>query len=277
MPDGHRRLDSPLEPPTCGSARGKHWPTGWGPPSALAAAPCPPSVAGCAGGRLALHRACVTILRQRRRAPDRRHERGDPPPAAEAEEGAAGGPGLDRRAGVPHTKGRSGTQGAVPLLWASSIRGELHRTQNTFEESLLRLLVTLLPPRVTVSVLADRGFSRAMLAQTCHDLKVRYLIRKPDVRVAHPSYTGRPDDYPLRKGCWQVLTGAEYRGDTVVTRNVGDPLATRAVRASGRAVVPDDRLAGERGPVDHLGSVDAPCGAEGAAQPGPAAGRERAE
>jgi hypothetical protein len=104
---------------------------------------------------------------------------------------------------------------AIPLLWASYTQGQLHRSQNAFEESLL------LPPGVKVIVLADRGFGRAELAKTCHELKVRYLIRiTPDVRVAHPSYTGRLDDYPLRKGCWRVLGGAEYRSDKAVTLNV---------------------------------------------------------
>lgn len=110
---------------------------------------------------------------------------------------------------------------AVPLLWASYTAGQLTRSQNTFEESLLRLLVTMLPGGVKVILLADRGFGRAELAKTCHELKLRYLIRiKPDVRVAHPSYTGRLDDYPLKKGCWRVLAGAEYRSDKAVTLNV---------------------------------------------------------
>jgi hypothetical protein len=34
---------------------------------------------------------------------------------------------------------------AIPPPWASYTRGQLHRSQNTFEESLLRLLVTMLP------------------------------------------------------------------------------------------------------------------------------------
>lgn len=110
---------------------------------------------------------------------------------------------------------------AIPLLWASYTQGQLHRSQNSFEESLLRLLVTMLPGGVKVILLADRGFGRAELAKTCHELKLRYLIRiKPDVRVAHPSYTGRLDDYPLKRGCWRVLGGAEYRSDKAVTLNV---------------------------------------------------------
>jgi hypothetical protein len=110
---------------------------------------------------------------------------------------------------------------AIPLLWASYTQGQLHRSRNAFEESLLRLLVTMLPGGVKVVVLADRGFGRAELAKTCHELKLRYLIRiKPDVRVAHPSYTGRLDEYPLKRGCWRVLSGAEYRSDKAVRLNV---------------------------------------------------------
>jgi hypothetical protein len=110
---------------------------------------------------------------------------------------------------------------AVPLVWASYTTGQLHRSQNSFEEGLIRLLVTVLPGGVKVILLADRGFGRAALAKTCEELKIRYLIRiKPDVRVAHPSYTGRLDEYPVRKGMWRVLAGAEYRSDKAVSLNV---------------------------------------------------------
>lgn len=110
---------------------------------------------------------------------------------------------------------------AIPLLWASYTEGQLHRSQNSFEEGLLRLLVTMLPAKVKVILLADRGFGRAELAKTCEELKLRYLIRiKPEVCVTHPSYTGRLDEYPVKKGMWRVLTGAEYRSDKVVSLNV---------------------------------------------------------
>jgi Transposase DDE domain len=110
---------------------------------------------------------------------------------------------------------------AVPLLWASYADGQLTRSRNSFEESLLRLLVTMPPGGVRVILLADRGFGRTELANTCRDLRLRFLIRiKPDVRVAHPSYTGRLDDYPVRKGMWRVLAGAEYRSDRAATLNV---------------------------------------------------------
>lgn len=110
---------------------------------------------------------------------------------------------------------------AVPLVWASYTTGQLHRSQNSFEEGLLRLLVTMLPGGVRVILLADRGFGRAELAKTCEGLRLRYLIRiKPDVRVSHPSYAGRLDDYPIKRGMWRVLTGAAYRSDKATTLNV---------------------------------------------------------
>lgn len=110
---------------------------------------------------------------------------------------------------------------AVPLLWASYTDGQLTRSRNSFEESLLRLLVTMLPGGVRVILLADRGFGRTELANTCSDLGLRYLVRiKPDVRVTHPSYTGRLDDYPIRRGMWRVLTDAEYRSDRAARLNV---------------------------------------------------------
>lgn len=110
---------------------------------------------------------------------------------------------------------------AIPLLWASYTEGQLHRSQNSYEEGLLRLLVSMLPSGVKVILLADRGFGRTELARVCLDLGVRFLIRiKPDVRVTHPSYTGRLDDYPIKKGMWRVLAGAQYRSDQAVTLNV---------------------------------------------------------
>jgi DDE family transposase len=110
---------------------------------------------------------------------------------------------------------------AVPLLWATYTTGQLHRSQNSFEEGLLRLLLALVPVGVRVILLADRGFGRTELAKTCLDLGVRFLIRiKPDVCVAHPRYRGRLDDYPIKRGAWRVLTAAEYRSDRAVTVNV---------------------------------------------------------
>lgn len=110
---------------------------------------------------------------------------------------------------------------AVPLLWASYTDGQLFRSQNSFEEGLLRLLVSMLPEGAKVILLADRGFGRTELARTCQQLGVRFLIRiKPDVTVSHPSYRGKLCDYPVKKGMWRVLAGCQYRSDHAVTLNV---------------------------------------------------------
>lgn len=110
---------------------------------------------------------------------------------------------------------------AVPLLWASYPEWVLFRSQNSLEEGLLRLLRSLVPAGVRIILLADRGFGRAELAKTCRAIGVSFVIRiKPDVRVRHPRYTGRLDDFPIRPGCWRTLTGAEYRSDGAVTLNV---------------------------------------------------------
>jgi hypothetical protein len=110
---------------------------------------------------------------------------------------------------------------AVPLVWASYPEWVLFRSQNSLGEGLLRLLRSLVPAGVRVTVLADRGFGRAELAKTCRQIGVSFVFRiKPDVRVRHPRYRGRLDDLPIRPGCWRTLTGAEYRSDGVVTVNV---------------------------------------------------------
>lgn len=110
---------------------------------------------------------------------------------------------------------------AVPLLWASYPEWRLARSQNSLEEGLLRLLRSLVPDGVRIIVLADRGFGRAELAKTCRTIGVSFVFRiKPDVRVRHPRYTGRLDEFPIRPGCWRTLTAAEYRSDGVVTVNV---------------------------------------------------------
>lgn len=76
------------------------------------------------------------------------------------------------------------------------------------------------PGEVTVILLADRGFGRTERANTCRDLGLRYLIRiGPDLRVTHPSYTGRLEDSTIQKGMWWVPAGSEYRSDGVTTRN----------------------------------------------------------
>jgi hypothetical protein len=111
---------------------------------------------------------------------------------------------------------------ALPLLWASYPEWELYKSQNNLEEGLLRLLRSLVPDRVALIVLADRGFGRAELARTCLGLpNLHFLLRiKPDAGVRHPRYRGLLRDYPVRPGIGRVLRQAAYRLSDPVTLNV---------------------------------------------------------
>jgi len=103
---------------------------------------------------------------------------------------------------------------AVPLVWASYPEWVLHRSQNNLEEGLLRLLRSLVPDRVPVVLLADRGFGRAEMAVCCRDLHFHFVIRiRPEVSVSHKRYTGKLSDYPVRRGMRRVLVDASYRSD----------------------------------------------------------------
>lgn len=111
---------------------------------------------------------------------------------------------------------------SVPLLWASYPEWELYKSQNNLEEGLIRLLRTLVPDRVRILLLADRGFGRAERARTLAGLvNVSFVIRiKPQVMVRHPTFTGKLLDYPVRKGMRRVLRGVRFRADDPVLLNV---------------------------------------------------------
>ena len=111
---------------------------------------------------------------------------------------------------------------SVPLLWASYPEWELHKSQNNLEEGLICLLRSLVPDRVRIILLADRGFGRAELARTLAGMvNVSFVIRvKPQVVVRHPKFTGKLVDYPVRRGMRRVLRAARFRATDPVTVNV---------------------------------------------------------
>ena len=83
----------------------------------------------------------------------------------------------------------------VPLLWASYPEWELAKSQNNFEEGLLRLLRDMVPRQLKVVLLADRGFGRTELGRLCQQLGFHYVIRiTPDRLVAIP--------FDYRKAAW---------------------------------------------------------------------------
>lgn len=111
---------------------------------------------------------------------------------------------------------------SVPLVWHSYPEWELTKSQNNLEEGLIRLLRSLVPDRVRIILLADRGFGRTELARTLLGLtSVSFVIRvKPQVKVQHPAFTGKLIDYPVKKGMRRVLRGAQFRAKDPAELNV---------------------------------------------------------
>jgi len=115
-------------------------------------------------------------------------------------------------------KGRS-----IPIAWASCKKHvyDGHRSRNAFEESLLLVLRSMIPQRVKVILLADRGFGRTELARFCQRHGFSYIIRiQPNVHVRCASFTGTLLDYPVHKGICKLLKSVAYRSYHTVTQNI---------------------------------------------------------
>jgi hypothetical protein len=115
-------------------------------------------------------------------------------------------------------KGRS-----VPLCWASCTKHDYdgHRSRNAFEESLLRVLRSMVPTRAKVILLADRGFGRTELARFCQEQGFSYVVRiQPNVQVRCASFVGKLLDHPVHKGVCKLLKSVAYRSHHAVTQNI---------------------------------------------------------
>jgi len=113
---------------------------------------------------------------------------------------------------------------AIPLAWASCQKHvyDGHRSRNAFEESLLWLLRGMIPPHVSVILLADRGFGRTELGRFCQLRGLHYVIRiQPKVQVSFSGQVCRLDQYPVRYGRSERLDNVLYRQH--------DPLAQHVV------------------------------------------------
>ncbi len=115
-------------------------------------------------------------------------------------------------------KGRS-----IPICWASCNKFvyDGHKSRNAFEESLLLVLRSMIPDKVKVILLADRGFGRTELARFCQKQGFSYVIRiQPKVHVNCASYKGTLLDYPVHKGICKLLRSVAYRSHHSVTQNI---------------------------------------------------------
>jgi hypothetical protein len=115
-------------------------------------------------------------------------------------------------------KGRS-----TPIAWASTTNHvyDGHRSRNGFEEALLLVLRDMIPQKIKVVILADRGFGRTALATFCQRQGFGYVIRiQPKVTIRLHGFHGQLLDYPVYKGIAKVLQRVSYRSDGAVTQNV---------------------------------------------------------
>jgi hypothetical protein len=115
-------------------------------------------------------------------------------------------------------KGRS-----IPVCWASCNKHvyDGHRSRNAFEESLLLVLRNMIPAKVKVILLADRGFGRTELARFCQNHGFSYVIRiQPNVQVRCAGFNGKLIDYPVYKGICKLLKSVAYRSHHTVTQNI---------------------------------------------------------
>jgi hypothetical protein len=143
---------------------------------------------------------------------------------------------------------------STPLVWMTVRTATLKGRRNEYEDTVLLRLHEVLPPGVTVTVLADRGFGDQQLYALLTDLGFRFVIRfRGNVTVhsvtgetraaaAWVPATGRP--CTLRGA---AVTADRYALDAVVcvhARRMQHPwcLAVRGVRAGADAV----RLYGRR-------------------------------
>lgn len=136
---------------------------------------------------------------------------------------------------------------ALPVAWSVEKRSSLHRSQNSLEEGFLTLISTLLPDPAWITIVADRGFGRAMLFPLVERLGMRYVVRvRGRVHVECPAYSGLLEDYALREGDTVDLGRVTYREDGIAQtrlvlhweRGAEEPvyLATNVARGAHRVV-----------------------------------------
>ncbi len=90
---------------------------------------------------------------------------------------------------------------AVPVAWAVLGNRALYKSQNAFENGFFAWLAQALPEGVRAIILLDRGFKRVSLVKHLRRCGLSFVIRTGgNVRVRHPSFTGRMDELVQRRG-----------------------------------------------------------------------------
>lgn len=137
---------------------------------------------------------------------------------------------------------------ATPLVWLTVQNARLKGRRNMFEHAVLLRLHEVLPPGVTVTVLADRGFGDQKLYQLLTDLGFAFIIRFRGVVTVHsatgearPAAAWVPSNGRIRQVRGATVTEDRYALTSVVcvkARGMKEPwcLAVRGPFAGAVAV-----------------------------------------
>jgi hypothetical protein len=110
---------------------------------------------------------------------------------------------------------------ALPFCWESYADKVQGKSQNALEQAMLLRIKAALPEGVRVVILADRGFRRAKLLETCQHLGLDYLIRIcQDVMVQTHDWRGNLKHLPVRRGMCRGFGDVSYRSDGLVKTNL---------------------------------------------------------
>lgn len=116
---------------------------------------------------------------------------------------------------------------ATPLMWLTMLKDELKGQRNAIEDTCLARLAEVLPPGVTATILADRGFGDSTLFGYLEDLGFDYVIRfRGDIQVTVADGETRPAaEWAGKGGRARKLTGARV---TAAARTVGAVVCVHA-------------------------------------------------
>lgn len=143
---------------------------------------------------------------------------------------------------------------STPLVWMTVPTGDLKGRRNEYEDTVLTRFHEVLPPGVTVTVLADRGFGDQQLYELLTDLDFRFVIRfRGNIAVRSAAGETRPAAaWVPPTGRPRTLRGAAVTADAyaldavvcVQARRMQQPwcLAVRGALSGSEAV----RLYGRR-------------------------------
>ena len=98
-----------------------------------------------------------------------------------------------------------------PVAWVTTRKGHYGRSRNVFESNFCKLLKTLLPPKVELVIVADRGFARATLFRTLKKSGISFIIRvRRDVHLIHGRGRGPLANRRIELGQTRDLEDALY-------------------------------------------------------------------